>query len=706
MKPVIRDLIILLCLCLVLVVLWFSKGLIFAGGEEGIPFYDLERTAKLISYAWQDISAGYSNLLILNRIPYFSFLKIFSSIGFPGFLVQALHFFIIMSAGSVSLYFLLRETVARELELNKQGGIFGFVPLIGAIFYLLNPFSMAQIWGRGLYLQFFPFVLFPFFLLMFILGLQRRNFVYGIWGLLASVFLAGSFGNPSYIFSFWTVPFAYLLFYIFRNRSVSAILFSLAYFLFILAGWVVTQMWWIYPFIKVSSNQFAAALNNTEANLGTLRGISRDYRLPSLLRLIHEGFYYRDLRYGESYVSAFFLLLGWIFPFMAVYSYKTFKKLKIFLFFAGLFLFSLFITSGSNPPAGRLFIALFEAFPAFQAFRNPFEKFGVVLTIAYAPFFAVGAAALSKRIGKTAVFLILFLSLGVYLWPMWTGQFAGGIRLNPWVRVPDDYASFNGWSNQQKSDGRIIHLPINPGDGLKYSGWQYPYQGIEPSEYLLDRPSIGKYGQPSKLYYKFLLDRFDKFKPNAYSPDPDFSNSEFQSNSFFEELVKLNVRYIVLHFDIDPDLGDFGKPEPVAEYLEKQDNISRLVSFGKLEIYRVDIPENIRLIYSPTAAVTYLKINPALYKITANTKQPFDLYFLENYDPNWEAYLDGQKIENHSRVFSYANKWRIEKTGNIEVAVKYKPQDFVEEGMRVTKVAVLAGSLICLSYFIWKLKKT
>lgn len=692
--------------------MWFSKGLIFAGGEEGIPFYDLKKTTELVSYSWQDTSAGYSTQLILNRIPYFTFLRLFYSVGFPGFLIQALHFFIIMSMGSISLYFLLRDTVSYELE--SKNNIFRLVPLIGAIFYLLNPFSMTQIWGRGIYIQFFPFALLPFMLLMFILGLKSKNFIYGILGLFASVFLAGSYGNPSYIFSQWIILFIYLLFYVIKNKRKKEILFSIFYFLFMIIGWLVIQMWWIYPFIRISSNQFTDALNNTEVNLGTLQGISKDYQLPSLLRLIHEGYFYRDLKYGGSYPSIPFILLSWIIPIVSLFSYTTFKKLKIFLFFGTFFLFSLFICLGSNLPTGWLFILIFKTFPAFQAFRNPFEKFGVVLTLAYAPFFAIGTMVVSEKISKTYKKInsffymvgILFLVCGVFLWPIWTGQFAGGVKINPWVKVPDYYTSLNSWLNQQEDDGRIIHFPINPGDGLRYSGWEYPYQGIEPGEYIFTRSSIGKNGQPFKPYYSILLQRFNKFQEKAYGPDPDVSNSEFRGNDLYEELAKLNVRYIILHKDIDLELGKIGPFESVARYLDTQENIRKINTFGKLDVYKVSIPDEVHLIYSPDTKVSYSKINPTLYSVNVtNAKNPFDLYFLENFDSSWEVGVDGQKIGDHSNVFSYANKWSVNKTGSFNVMLKYKPQDFVDEGMKVTKGAVLIFSLMSLIYFIWKLKK-
>ena len=251
-----------------------------------------------------------------------------------------------------------------------------------------------------------------------------------------------------------------------------------------------------------------------------------------------------------------------------------------------------------------------------------------------------------------------------------------------------------------------MHFPINPGDGLRYSGWDHPYHGIEPSEYIFNRPSIGKNGQMFKPYYNVLLKRFNKFQPLAYGPDPDVTNSEFESEHLYEELAKLNVRYIILHKDIDPEIGLLGPFESVETYLETQKNIKKVNTFEKLDIYKVEIPNEVSLIYSPKALVSYSKVNPTLYIAKINsTQSPFDLYLLENYDPNWEASIDNQKIKEHGKIFSYANSWKINKTGNFLVTIKYKPQDFVNEGMNISKSAVLLASLVCAGYFIWKLKK-
>lgn len=710
MRQVTRDIVILTGLNLLIVFLWFSKGLIFAGGEEGIPFYDLSKTLDIVLYSWQDVSAGYPIQLMLNRLPYFYSLKMLADFGFTGFFVQAIHFFIIMAFGSISLYFLLKEILLKELQ---DKSLYKYVPLVGSLFYLLNPFSMTQVWGRGLYLQFFPFALLPFFLLMFILGLKSKNFIYGLLGVLASVFFAGSFGNPSYIFSMWVIILIYYVSYVYRQRSLKEFLFASFYFLLLFSAWLISHMWWIYPFLKISTNQFSSALNNTEENLGTVRGISKDYQLPSLLRLIHDGYFYRDQKYGASYTTPLFIILSWIIPIVSVWSISVLKKTKIFIFLVLFFLFSLFICLGANKPSGFLFVYIFKTFPIFQAFRNPFEKFGLVLTMAYSPFFAVGLVIFSlwfgrfvKKIDPRIVMTgLLILVCVVFVWPIWTSQFAGGIKISPWIKVPEYYKQLDDWLSKEVNDGRMIHLPINPGDGLRYSGWEYPYQGIEPGEHIFTRPSIGKNGQPFKPYYNVLLKRFDKFQPLAYGPDPDISKSEFESEFLFEELSKLNVRYIILHKDIDPEIGKIGEAQAVADYLQSQPNIKKAQSFGKLDVYQVNIPNNVRLIYSPQVKINYSKISPTFYKVEVVAQEPFELYFLENFDSNWGAFINNEEIPEHGKVFSYANRWKIEKAGNFNIIIKYKPQDFVSDGMKISSAAVVVIIFICMVYFIRRLGK-
>lgn len=702
---------IILIVCLILIFVWFNKGLLFAGGEGGIPFYNLSKTAERISYLWIDEEAGYPGVGNLTEVPYYALLKIPLQFGVPSNLVQAFHFFLVMFTGVVSVYFLIKITIEEELKKNLNFWGAKYISLIGAIFYLLNPFSMSQVFGRSLNIQYLSFVLLPLFLLLYIRGLKTRNLIYGFLSLIPSFIFSGAYGSFGYIPALWFLVFLYTVFYLWKNRSKREIIFGIFFLSFVFLSWIMVNLFWIIPVFKLGGQQLAASLNATEENLGSLRGVSKHFSLPILIRLLHTGYFYEDL-YGIVYSSLFFVIISWIIPVVSFFSLTLFKKVTSFKFYLTLFVISLFISLGSNFPTGWLFEFIFEAVPAFQMYRNPYEKFGLIFLLAYTPFFALGTLVLSEKLAAFFkhqrlkyfwVVLILFLVSGIFVWPMWKGIFAGGYRINTWINVPDYYKNANDWLNQQDGDFRLLHLPLIPGDGIRYK-WDHPYQGIEPSEFLFDRASIAQNIPFNKQYYNVLLQRIGIFQPNIFGSDPDLTNSEFKSEKLGEELAKLNIRYIVLHNDIDVSFGGFKTPQETAVYLAKDKKIIKVKSFGQLDIYEVEIPQNIQIIYSPSTTLIYEKINPAFYKVKVTDEvKPFNLNFLMSYNSNWHAVIDGEVIQDHVKLFSYGNSWEVNKTGSFEIDLVYKPQELVKQGQIISTFSFIVISLLMVCYqIIWK----
>ncbi|MCL5019635.1 MAG: hypothetical protein M1426_04050 [Patescibacteria group bacterium] len=314
----------------------------------------------------------------------------------------------------------------------------------------------------------------------------------------------------------------------------------------------------------------------------------------------------------------------------------------------------------------------------------------------------------------------MFLVSGIFLWPFWAGIFAAGIKVNTWVKVPDDYIKANDWLNSQKGDFRIFHLPIVPGDGIRYT-WQHSYQGVEAGAYIFDKSSIGHNVGFNRSYYSVLLRRFEGLPEGAYGQEPGPESSAFKSDTFSDELSKLNVRYIILHHDIDYKLTNARNPDLDVNYLASQQNISKIATFGKLDIYQVDIPKNIDLVYSPDAQVSFSKINSTEYIVNLkNAKSQTELYLLEVFDPKWEAFIDGHKVNEHSNVFSYANKWKLDKPGDYSMVIKYKPQEFVNKGLMIStwsivamlilsllmKIRSIIGGIVRIVENTWSLRKT
>ncbi len=702
MKKIIAPL-LLIFLSGLLTTIWFHKGLLFAGGEEGIPFYNLAKNNQLFAYTWRDYSTGYPVSTDLARIPFFGLIQILGRFPVSNVTLQALSFFMLMAIGTVSVYFLIQLTIGEELNVKYRR-----VALIGSIFYLLNPYSMVQIWGRGLYNQFFPFALLPLFLVLFIAGIKRRNVVYGFMALISSFILSMSFGQPSYVISLWLVVVTYVIFYLLTTNKLAERKYAIFYFLAIFTLWLLMHSWWIWPLFKT----FGATtdkLGDLEYNIGSLKGISRDSPITVVIRLVHK-FVFAGI-YGNIYLTLPFRLMSWLIPTALLFSISVFKRLRYFKFYIGLFLISLFVILGTNMPLGWLFLWLFKNVSVFQVFRNPYEKMGLVLIIAYTPFFAIGVVELSIKIqaffkkipSALVVCAFMFLVFGVYVWPMWTGQFAGGVTINPWIRVPDYYQLANEWIKNQDVNSRIIQFPLNPGDGVLYK-WDHSYQGIEPSEFLFSNTSVGRNIASNKIFYNVLLERFGVLQKNAFGPDPDITKSDFRSENLYQELAKLNVRYIVVHHDIDEKLSSMKTAQETTQYLAKEQNITKVKTFGQLDIYEVKLPDEIGHIYSPDVKVSYEKINPTLYKFNImNSRKPFDLFFLERYDPEWKLTVDNRTIETHSTVFSYANTWKIDKEGTYSGYIKYIPQDFAKDGAKVSLITTIGLEAIIILIIFRKL---
>lgn len=707
MKLDLRNSLFLLILILFLISIWFGKGLMLAGGEEGIPFYDIEQTSNLYFYSWRDSQGGRLNLEHLTRIPFYTVLRTINGFGLSGVVLQAVTFFVLMTTGVISFYFLLKTTITNDFRFKKQSLYIKYVPLIGALLYLLNPFSMTQVWGRGLYTQFFPFALFPLYLLFVVLGLKQKNLIYGVLATISSIVFSAAFGNLSYLMSFWFMISLYFIYYILTHKRKKNILFAGLYLLFLLVSFIATHIWWINYDLAVFSEATISRSVNLEHNLGTLRGVSRTYNIFDVLRLLHH-FLNKAGFYGKIYFSLPFVLLSWIVPIAFIFSFKIIRGFRHYKFYLLVLLSSLFVVMGSNPPLGWLFEFLFKRLTFLQAFRNPYEKMGLVFTISYLPFVSIGLISVSEKIKSLLAkrnllpkvetefivgFFILLIS-GVFLWPMWTGHISGVVH-KPFLKVPDYYRQTSDWLNQDKSDFKILSLPLIPGDGTRYVWSGNAYQGTEPSEYIFSKHVVSFHSRVNGAFYKPLLDRFGLLDKETPDVDSDIINSEFKSSTFREEMEKLGVRYIVLHNDLDWEIINTKSSGEFAQYLEREEGVELVESFGELDIYKVSISDEIAEIYSPDVETKVVKINPAKYEVDVrNAPESIDLYFLNLFNPNWEAYVGGQKIEEHEKVFSYANSWRIEKAGNYTVILRYKPQDYIESGMKLSKYFLVSNLLL------------
>ena len=101
---------LLILIPIILTSICFRKGLLYAGGEEGIPFYNLSKTLELSSYVWREAAGGVPIIWLLPRAPFFRFFSFLYQNGTNAVLPQALTFLILMVTATVSVYLLVKET--------------------------------------------------------------------------------------------------------------------------------------------------------------------------------------------------------------------------------------------------------------------------------------------------------------------------------------------------------------------------------------------------------------------------------------------------------------------------------------------------------------------------------------------------------------------------------------------------------------------
>jgi hypothetical protein len=189
------------------------------------------------------------------------------------------------------------------------------------------------------------------------------------------------------------------------------------------------------------------------------------------------------------YNNLFFQVISFI-P-LAITFYVIAKKREkndtATVFFITLLLMGAFLVAGSSNFIGKRFYSfLFNIHPFFTAFRNPFEKIGIILPLGFSYFFGFGLSVLNNQ-KRRLLFLSCFLYLVVFSWPLWTGKVFFDYYK---VKVPGYYSDVNTLINKDNRNVKILLLPLaNHGVNLS---WQEGYKGGEPSRYLFDKDSIGR----------------------------------------------------------------------------------------------------------------------------------------------------------------------------------------------------------------------
>lgn len=685
-----------------IITVWYKDGYLLGVAEDGLTFYNLSNYLQMANYAWMEYPGlGSPALSFIATKPTFIVLSYLQNISIPGFLIQAgVMFFLLVSSG-VGIYLLVKELFS-NLPMRYV--------LLSVFFYWFNPISLADVWNRFLLNYIFFFALLPIGSYLYIRGLRSRRYIWTL-ALNASLILYSyAFSYIAFSILFWLWLSLITFFYALFDKSLKSRIFSFKYFLLTLILFIMVNCWWILPLVNlnlVGGATPTAQLFMKQNNLGTLQALSEKIgNLTGIFKLINSSFLALDsLSWVKLYYSPFLFFSGFFFiGAILLFLLKSLRS-RTALFLGSLFFTSIFLMKGSSSPFGEIYSFIFDKILILQVFRNPFEKFGFLLSLSSAVLLGPSLYELIKQrrvnVGKLlylSFFLIIFFYLGFPLLSglAFTNTFppTNNYLVGYKVKVPEYYKSVNDWLNRQGGNFRYMGLPIKE-EGITYN-WEKGYAGVELGVALFSTSGI-----IHKTSVPFFNQIIPEIEPLLMS-DKDFTS--------FANL--LNVRYFLLRYDIDYKLRDMTAPEILEKRLaEREQNreVKKVATFGKVSIW-----ENLRwrdnTFYvtgkagDPLPKISYEKINTTRYIVhVKDVVKPYILVFSELYNSAWMAvFPDGRILNNHIRVNVYGNGWNIDRRGDYDVVVEFGPQKYMEIGEKISFASYI---LIAVGMLVLRMKQ-
>ena len=589
MKKHLKAILLYLTITLIVMYSWFHYGLIYGGGDVGLPTYTPQRVLEIISKPWwSETAPGFPRPLSLAALPAQVFFVLLQYIGLPAFGIQAVVFGILLFLMGLNMYFLARDFLGAEKE---------SIPVLAGLYYMINPYMMVMIWHRFAHGSFFLTASLPLLLLFWKKWIKEKKVINLLIFILISVTLSYMFTTIAYVITLWILLFSYTFFEIFvpwKDRKYVFIVMSYSVIGFVI--WLLSNVWWILPAFFVFP-ALASAQHSVNETLSTLIAISKQSIIPYSLAGLNPFYLFYENKLSDTYMNKLFLFIPWIaVTFIFIGIFFAARKKELF-FFASLFLLAVFLAKGMAPPLGYFYPFLFEKFFFLGLLRNPFEKIGPLIPLSGSILFAIGFLNLANffwkkkfLLGKAFIILNFGFFFGIYHWPFWTGTLLGTLEKRNFVEVPKYYQQANEWISSQNKKGNILHLPIATSDSFIYR-WQYGYSGPDPNIlFFASNPSLSvKFGLPSLDNALSAFDYIDKF-------------SQIEDKEYLKKLLRtFNVRFIVLHNDINWQSSGVQSPEKIGRNLDMMPFLKKQKEIGELIIYEIDESSFLDKIYLTTS---------------------------------------------------------------------------------------------------------
>jgi arabinofuranan 3-O-arabinosyltransferase len=338
--------------------------------------------------------------------------------------------------------------------------------------------------------------------------------------------------------------------------------------------------------------------------------------------------------------------------------------------FAGLLVLLCLLSKGTHAPFADINLWMYRNVPGMWLFREPMQKFGVIIVLVYAV--AAGSAVasfseLAKGLPRRGLLaagagaVATAVAALAYPLPLWNGDLTGeahGRLPSATVRIPDAWYRIAETVNTSPVPGKALELPL-PAFYMNTTSWGYHGVDLVPQQ-LLTRPLVrelpGGYFSGSDGYLRSLSDLQATL----------VSGSTSETNRL---LTSLGITQVILRHDL-PDIDGQLTADPRALSAGLAADPAVRLS-GRSDVAdSFDVPGDAMLTMQPSSGATWVRDTPSHYRVsgrpaaTPSGTAHLTITLAEAYAPGWQ--LQGLPEGWSARHFSaagYANSWDVQGPG-------------------------------------------
>jgi hypothetical protein len=310
-----------------------------------------------------------------------------------------------------------------------------------------------------------------------------------LFSFLVGIVLAGSGINPAYIISFFLILALYVVSEVLVNlNSYREIIEILKDFSLMSLSMVVVNLFWILPTIFYILTNIS--VNNSISSIGFnnwVSGLSQNTSFVNVLRMQGAWDWYSvDSNTGmpfyipyaiKYFTNPFFIGFSFLIPSLAFLAYLFKRKSldSLYLFFGFALVIGLFLTSGTHPPTGEIFIFFGKHIPFFSLFRSPWYIFAPLIGLSIAGLVGLFVDRMYDLVSQKYIlyFLSIIFIVGflVYSYPLILGKiFRPDFNGSFYIKFPKYVFDTSNYLSKNKDEGRILAYPD---DNIEKFKWGY-----------------------------------------------------------------------------------------------------------------------------------------------------------------------------------------------------------------------------------------